>query len=246
MKHRVIELGRKKLVLIVTLVSVFMAIVSDFTIAKILGHNILISEDLLRAAIIPLLIAPFVSWYLLGLLFELEKLEKKMSELATFDDLTKVYNRRSFHNICECLHNYSLRNKEKYSFLVIDLDHFKNINDEYGHAAGDKVLESFGKISQQLSRKSDVLGRIGGEEFAFFLSNTDKKHAGEFSNRLRQILSETHVVFEESCIQFTVSIGIFIYPCDETISFGKVMQNADKALYVAKKSGRNQISFYSS
>jgi predicted signal transduction protein with EAL and GGDEF domain len=97
---------------------------TDALLAKILHHEFLASEDLLRAAIIPLLIAPFLSWYLVGLLFELDHLEQKMSLLATYDDLTGLLNRRAFFDSCEVLHKYSIRNKQNYSLLSVDIDYF--------------------------------------------------------------------------------------------------------------------------
>jgi diguanylate cyclase (GGDEF)-like protein len=246
MKKQILKLGRNRLVLAITVTSTLMALVSDFTIAKVLGHNITPAEDLLRAAIIPFLIAPFVSWYLVGFLFELDKLEKKMSTLATFDDLTGAYNRRAFLKICESQHSYSLRKNEHYCLLMIDFDHFKKINDEYGHTAGDNVLASFGKISKELSRNSDVLGRLGGEEFAFFLPDTNVQQAREFAHRLQSIIKKTSIVFEGSRIKYTISIGIFMNFSNNEISLEEGLQKADKALYLSKKNGRNQISVFSS
>jgi len=246
MKQKILGLGRRRIVVIITLVSIFLAIVSDYFIAKLLGHNFSPSQDLLRAGIIPLLIAPFISWYLVGLLFELEKLEKEMNVLATFDDLTGVYNRRAFYKISECLHTYSLNKKEPYSLLIIDLDLFKRINDTYGHSAGDKVLQSFSQIAKELSRSSDILGRIGGEEFAFFLPNTTVQQARRFSQRLLTGINAAVVNFEEKPIRFSVSIGICIHSGDHDTSLHEVLQNADKALYQAKENGRNQVSIFSS
>ena len=140
MRHTILKLGRIKLVFIITAIAIFLAITTDAVIAEILHHNLNPREDFLRAAIIPLLITPFISWYLIGLLFELDKLEKEMTLLATYDELTGLLNRRSFYNLGNALHKYSIRNKQNYSVLSIDLDYFKKINDEFGHAAGDAVI----------------------------------------------------------------------------------------------------------
>ncbi len=104
MRHKILKLGQIKLVFIITAIAIFLAITTDALIAEILHHNINPREDFLRAAIVPLLIAPFISWYLVGLLFELDKLEKKMTILATYDDLTGLLNRRAFYDSSDALH----------------------------------------------------------------------------------------------------------------------------------------------
>ncbi len=244
MRHTILKLGQIKLVLIITVIAVFLAITTDILIAEILHHDISLTEDLLRAAIIPLLITPFISWYLVGLLFELVRLEQKMTLLATYDDLTGLLNRRTFYDSCNVLHKYSIRNKKNYSVLSVDLDHFKKINDEFGHASGDEILRSFGEISNGLSRDSDIIARSGGEEFIFFLPNTNLKQAKEFSQRLYKKIHLTEVIFENRCLKYTVSVGIAVNECNKDMSLEKTLKHSDKALYSAKKNGRNQIAIY--
>jgi len=217
---------------------------TDALLAKILNHEFRASEDLLRAAIIPLLIAPFISWYLVGLLFELDHLEQKMSLLATYDDLTGLLNRRAFFDSCEVLHKYSIRNKQNYSLLSVDIDHFKKINDQYGHAAGDEVLKSFGQVSRELSRKSDVVGRLGGEEFVFLLANTNLKQAREFAQRLSEEIKEAKVNSEHTRVEYTISVGIAVNQCIDDSPLEETLKHSDKALYTAKNNGRDRAAVY--
>lgn len=244
MRHATLKFGRIKLVLIITVIAVLLAMTTDILLAKILNHEIIVSEALLRAAIIPLLIAPFISWYLVGLLFELDHLEQKMSLLATYDDLTGLLNRRAFFDSCNVLHEYSMRNRQNYSLLSVDIDFFKKINDQYGHASGDEVLKSFGRVTSELSRKSDVAGRLGGEEFVFFLANTNLNQARDFAHRLSEEIKLTKVENENDPIAYTVSIGIAINRCDEDSSLEETLKRSDKALYTAKNNGRNQVVIY--
>jgi diguanylate cyclase (GGDEF)-like protein len=246
MKYEILKLSRIGLVLIITAIAVILAITTDMIIARLLNHDIEPLEDLLRAAIIPLLIAPFISWYLVGLLFELDRLEKKMTLLATYDDLTGLLNRRAFFGSCDAMHKYSIRNNKNYSVLSVDLDYFKKINDEFGHAGGDEVLKTFGKISNSLSRSNDIVARVGGEEFVFFLPNTNLKQAKEFSQRLYQKIQHTDVIVDKRCIKYTISTGIAINECIEDVELEEILKHSDKALYKAKNNGRNQIVMYES
>lgn len=131
-----------------------------------------------------------------------------------------------------------------FSVLSVDLDHFKSINDEYGHASGDKVLETFGDIAFQVARKSDLAGRMGGEEFAFFLPNTSAKQALDLSERLHEAIKKTTIEHDGCAIRFTLSIGIAEFPKERVDNLEKSLSMADKAMYQAKKNGRNQSAIY--
>lgn len=167
-----------------------------------------------------------------------------MSILATYDDLTGLLNRRAFYESCKTIRNFSIRNKQAFCLLAVDLDFFKKINDNYGHSAGDAVLASFGLVATEVSRSSDVIGRVGGEEFAFFLPNTNLQQAEKFSQRLRTKIQSSQITSDGNIIQYTVSIGISINQSNETLSVDEVLKYADQALYKAKNTGRNQVAFY--
>lgn len=238
------RLGRVKLVLIITIVSVFMAVVLNFGISLLFDHDTPIEEGILRAALIPLVIAPAVSWYLLGLLLDLDQLEEKMNQLATYDDLTGLYNRRSLFKSCNLLHRLGLRSKKTYSVMLLDLDHFKKINDQYGHAAGDQVLKAFGQVLHEVTRDSDIVGRIGGEEFCLFLGETSENEVQPIVNRINYEIKERPVLINDQPINYTVSMGVAENSFEQELDFEAILNRADIALYAAKNSGRNKVMHY--
>jgi diguanylate cyclase (GGDEF)-like protein len=126
------------------------------------------------------------------------------------------------------------------AFLMVDLDHFKTVNDTYGHATGDLVLKHFAELTKQRLRRVDLVGRLGGEEFGILLPGTDPAGAELFAERLRSHVADTPVQCDDSTIPMTISIGIsFFGPHDTDID--SIMARADLALYRAKDRGRNRV-----
>jgi len=124
---------------------------------------------------------------------------------------------------------------------MIDIDHFKGINDNHGHKAGDTVLQRLGDILRETLRTVDVIGRLGGEEFAVLLPEADLQSATEVAERLRERVENTHVVLEAGPpLQFTVSIGVTALQ-EKNTNLDILLTRADKALYQAKESGRNKV-----
>ncbi len=165
--------------------------------------------------------------------------EAKLVNLACIDELTGVNNRRNFMNLCERAVSVARRKKQEVALFMIDLDYFKIINDTYGHAVGDETLRLFAQICKQSLRPSDILGRIGGEEFAVFLPETSKHDALMVAQRLRRKVNE---YFEETSADvpaMTISIGVSCFSRGEELS--EVLKRADKALYKAKDAGRNRV-----
>ena len=245
MRRIIQKLGRVKVVIIITVIAFLLAVTIDSLLAKILLHQFKQSEAIIRALVISLIVAPTVSWYLIDSFFELDKLELKMRKLAAYDDLTGLLNRKVFYRSCEKLHSISLRNKQNYSILMIDMDEFKNINDTYGHSSGDKVLSTFGELSRETARDSDIIARLGGEEFAFFLPNTNIEQAKTFTKRLCEKIRKKAVISDNKFIQYTVSIGIALNSCDPEQTMIDTLKMADKALYKAKSEGGNLVKVYS-
>jgi len=239
------RLGRLKLMLIITAISVVMAVVLNLLISYIFDYQTPIEQSILRAALIPLIIAPVVSWYLLGLLLDLDKLEEEMNKLATYDDLTGLYNRRSLFKSCGLLHRLAMRTKEAYCVVIIDLDFFKKINDKYGHAAGDTVLKSFGTILKKVTRDCDIAGRLGGEEFCIYLSNTQQDQVGPIVERLNDEIQNNLPKCDGMQINYNISLGVAENQPGLEMSFEDILNKADIALYAAKNSGRNRMVIYS-
>ncbi|MGZ5000651.1 MAG: CHASE domain-containing protein [Methylomonas sp.] len=172
---------------------------------------------------------------------EHKEMEEELWELATTDGLTGFLNRRHFIVRLQEEFDRMQRNEDlQSSVLMLDLDHFKKINDRYGHAAGDAVLNHFAKIIHSQQRKIDVVGRVGGEEFAIILPDTELAEARFFAERLRKTVEDRPLQHEADRIEITVSIGIALLSATSK-SPDKVLREADRALYEAKDTGRNRV-----
>ncbi|MBU3949016.1 MAG: diguanylate cyclase [Proteobacteria bacterium] len=170
---------------------------------------------------------------------------EKMAEMSTHDELTGLHNRRYFSEALERETARSKRYHETLSLCMVDLDHFKNINDTYGHSAGDMVLSEIGKILKDCIRGSDVACRYGGEEFAIILTNTNIDNAVYLSDRFMKKLSLHEFEYDSSKFNLTGSIGIAALDNNSwEQTQAELIKRADTALYKAKEQGRNRIVVY--
>lgn len=170
---------------------------------------------------------------------ELEKANEKLIVLAQTDALTGIANRGHFMEMANKYFDIAKRNGSSLQVLSLDLDFFKQINDTYGHQGGDKVLVTFTKEVLHLLRKSDIFGRIGGEEFCIVLQNSTLEGALNFAQRICRTVEKINVTVENKNIKFTVSIGLADLKNERNIL--ELINKSDKALYLAKDSGRNQV-----
>lgn len=180
----------------------------------------------------------------LGTVYDIQQrkeTEQELKRLATIDTLTGVVNRRFFFELAEKEFRQVLRYKKSVAFLALDIDHFKNVNDNYGHQGGDEVLRAFVQACKEELRETDIFGRIGGEEFSILLLETDQSSARLVAERIRHKIEQMVITFENHAIKITVSIGAAIIDTEDK-SLDQVFQRADKALYEAKNSGRNRVS----
>jgi diguanylate cyclase (GGDEF)-like protein len=171
---------------------------------------------------------------------ELRVSNEKLQELATRDSLTGVLNRGSFFETAQHLFILSQRQKTVASFIMIDLDHFKIVNDTHGHFIGDKVLIHFTDKIKTFLRKSDLIGRIGGEEFAIFLPDTKMGDAFHIADKIRMAISDSIVEVDSQTVTYTVSLGIESSVLTDH-SVTDLFKRADLKLYKAKDKGRNRI-----
>ena len=172
---------------------------------------------------------------------ELEQANAKLEELSRVDRLTNLYNRGFWEESFSREFKRQQRSQNKSSLLMFDIDHFKKINDLYGHPGGDAALCFVSQTLKKVLRDSDVAGRYGGEEFAVTLVDTDIEGAKVFAERLRQTMEEAVIHYEESEIMLTISIGIAEFDGKYT-KYEQWIEDADKALYRSKESGRNTVS----
>ena len=165
--------------------------------------------------------------------------EKKLRYMAAVDEMSGLYNRRYFMELANHAYKYAERYQEKIAVLMIDIDHFKMINDSFGHAVGDRVIRCFGKLILKRMRKTDICGRLGGEEFAIVMPSTAIRDAYEVAETLRQTFKSDTPGLNEIMVDMTISIGIAEGPAD-TQHFDQMLEQADEALYQAKDQGRNK------
>jgi two-component system cell cycle response regulator len=172
---------------------------------------------------------------------ERDQILEKLKKLAITDGLTKLYNSRYFYKQLDLEIDRLNRYNHSLSLLLIDIDHFKEYNDSYGHLEGDKVLIRLGQIIKSCLRRMDTAHRYGGEEFTVILPETACDEAAFVANRIRvSIESEIFLPVSKKEITITVSVGVTEYQTDERIS--AFVQRADQALYLSKDNGRNLIS----
>lgn len=191
-------------------------------------------------------VAPFYfqgKWYAVGSVRDItarKEFESRLTEFATIDSLTGLFNRRYFMEQAQKQLMLAIRHERQFSVMMFDLDHFKKINDSYGHDAGDKVLQATAKIAGDVLRSTDLIGRIGGEEFAVAMPETDQEMAQITAERLRIKLMEASIRVNDKHIGFTASIGISQLN-SQKMDLDQMMKKADESLYKAKESGRNRV-----
>ena len=168
-----------------------------------------------------------------------ERVSHELKIRADRDSLTNLFNRGAFMRQLDKEVSRAVRSGAPLSLLIIDLDHFKSINDRYGHAAGDLALFAFAEIVGRTIRIEDTPGRLGGEEFAVALPNTQRKAAVQIAERLRLNVSNAVIEFEDQPIQLSISVGVSTLTASDRVE--SLLCRADQALYRAKASGRNRV-----
>jgi diguanylate cyclase (GGDEF)-like protein len=167
-------------------------------------------------------------------------LELRLQELALTDELTKLRNRRYLLEAGATEIARAQRFSRSLSLVMLDIDHFKRINDEFGHAMGDSTLQAFANILKQHCRASDVVARTGGEEFVILLPETSLEEAGEYAESLRKNVQAASIVTPRNVMRITISLGVSSLN-DRCSNLDELMKCADRALYHAKSRGRNCV-----
>jgi len=166
--------------------------------------------------------------------------KEKAKNQAVHDGLTGLYNRREFNHMLKQTVARADRGQGGFSLLLLDIDHFKKLNDTFGHPAGDEALRNVARVLEPLLRSADQAARYGGEEFAAILSGTDEAGALRTAERVRAALEKSQVIYEGARLAVTASIGVAVWPADGK-SEDAILAAADRALYAAKQAGRNRV-----
>lgn len=195
---------------------------------------------LFRSVLVLLYPLAFIGVGLFAVFLVAVDLAENMRMLATSDVLTGIYNRRGFEDAAERAIRNAQRQRQPLAVVVADIDNFKAVNDRYGHSAGDRALRHFASRLERLVRRGDLIGRIGGEEFALLLVNTRAHHAVEVVERIRRDIAAMPVDGPDR-IEMTASFGVTgLRPGD--ISLAALLARADRALYRSKLEGRDRVT----
>jgi diguanylate cyclase (GGDEF)-like protein len=170
-----------------------------------------------------------------------ESFQQRMYEAALYDSLTKAFNKKHLLERLPSELAYAKRHNSPLSMLMFDVDHFKKVNDNYGHLAGDYVLARLGKITQSAIRSEDIFARYGGEEFSIVSRGVDLARSAVFAERLRTLVESTEFIHESTRIPVTISIGVAALPEIMVNEPLELIAAADSALYAAKRGGRNRV-----
>ncbi len=178
------------------------------------------------------------------MIVDLERKTLILAQLAAFDQLTGLYNRHSLMELLTTEASRTHRYKRNLSLMMMDLDHFKNVNDRYGHPTGDDILREFAQRANLLLRGNDILCRFGGEEFCVIMPETDTASAAVAAERIRSAMETEPIPTRSGDISITVSIGVATMGPASGQTVEELIETADQALYEAKNSGRNRIVCY--
>lgn len=168
------------------------------------------------------------------------RLFAELQRLAIIDDLTGLFNRRHFFEVARLEFERARRYQRSLSIIMMDIDHFKDVNDSLGHLVGDAVLQIVAERCKQNMRETDVIGRYGGEEFVLLMPETSADGANMVAERLRVAIGDTPITTHGETVRITISIGLAILVGD-CKDLDQLIQMADAALYAAKRGGRNTI-----
>jgi diguanylate cyclase (GGDEF)-like protein len=176
---------------------------------------------------------------------KLFKANEELEKLSVTDPLTGLYNRRALSHYLKKSQLDPNFTNIPCSFIMVDIDHFKNVNDIHGHDAGDLVLSEIAGMIKKISHGYDMISRIGGEEFFIVLPGVDSDHAESISEQMRKEIEETPVFLpDETRVSTTCSLGVFCVQALEHLDGERCMKMADQALYESKNSGRNRVTIY--
>ena len=238
LRRHTLRLGRTRAVLALTALVTLSSLAVTLAVVWALGGNPAIAAACVLAS--TLLLTPLIGGVLLGLVFDLEAMRAELDILAARDELTEVYNRRHFMVMAEREWARCRRYDMPAALLLFDADHFKQVNDNHGHLAGDLLLREIARAAGATLRQADVLGRFGGEEFIVFLPHADQLGALDAAERIRERVSGLQLEWNGAMVRTTVSVGVAtLDTAHDTLA--SWIQDADRALYAAKDAGRNCV-----
>lgn len=241
-RHALVELGHLRAVCVITSFSIVCSVSLTAMLVWVQGvRGMALVHGLLIGAAIPAVVAPLAVHWFMGLIYDLEAARVQLLLLATKDIVTGAYNRRYLMAQLEAEVERTRRTHLPVSLVLFDVDHFKQINDGQGHAAGDFILHSVTQLALALIRPYDVFARYGGDEFIILMPNLALAEACTVAERIRTAVCEASLPWGETVVRVTVSVGISSLGDGEAGT--NMIGRADAALYMAKRMGRDRSAY---
>ncbi|MBC7877345.1 MAG: GGDEF domain-containing protein [Anaerolineales bacterium] len=232
--------GVLKVIFGITILSIITSTLITIGI-MLLTDGVISGTGLLISILIPALLAPLFEYRALSTLLQLDLAEEKLKITSTTDELTQAYNRRHFFEVASQELARAQRYGGKFSVAIMDIDHFKSINDMHGHLAGDQILRELSNICAKNIRLPDIFGRYGGDEFIFLFPETGREKAKECMERIDASISASPIQYENLEIKTRISIGLAEFSNEIHSIIDEVLKEADQALYRAKREGGNKV-----
>lgn len=231
--------GLVRTTLMVTLLSIIVSVIFMLAITWLAGESPS-TLSWVMSIVIPAIVASLFGYLTLRLVFQLQAAEEKLRALSTIDELTQAYNRRFFLQLAEREWSRASRYGDEFAIVLFDIDGFKEINDTYGHFAGDRVLKTVSAVCRAAIRESDTFARFGGDEFVFLIPQSDQVDIVAFMERICRRLADTVMSVGDRDINISVSMGARRYD-RQLVSFDALLIEADQAMYAAKDQGRGRV-----
>jgi diguanylate cyclase (GGDEF)-like protein len=239
-RRMVVTLGVPRSVLLLTALCILLSLALSLGLGLALDASMTV-RSLAMAALIPALLAPPLSWVALQLISTLDRSERTQHYLASHDSLTELCNRREFFQRMSRIHDASYSSGQDIWLLMLDLDQFKQLNDRWGHLAGDRAIRLVADICRAETRPTDVVGRYGGDEFALLIVGQERSTVLDLAKRLRERVSATPLVLSDhDRLEIRLSIGLTHIDA-RGCSLDQAIARADEAMRQAKRLGRNRI-----
>jgi diguanylate cyclase (GGDEF)-like protein len=231
--------GTAKVTIGLTLISILLSLGITWGVNALLQGGPL-GEGLAIAIVVPMLVAPIMNIQILRLLLQLDEAEQRLQVLSHTDDLTQTYNRRYFIQYIDQEFKRAKRYGTTFSVALLDIDNFKQINDQWGHLVGDQVLRSLTQMLKASIREADVCARYGGDEFILLFPQTDKLQTEIWVRRVYETFAANSIQVDEMQITPLFSVGVAAFE-GSFDNFDQVLKQADDALYEAKHTGGNHF-----
>lgn len=226
--------------IVITIISCMLSAYMSFFIRILFSMPVNISDIIITFAI-PLIVTPILIYIILEQSHQLYHSKKQIEDLVNKDCLTQIYNKRYFETFAEEI----FHSGKKCAIILIDIDDFKVINDKYGHLAGDFVMKETAAIIKSELRETDIVARIGGDEFAVICANADSGYGRDIAERIRKKVEKTKMQYMSNIISITISVGC-VSNEDTQYTLDEYIRNADNALYKSKGNGKNKVTFFHS